>query len=83
MSTASTSGANDAGHETRVHGEDEHTAVNDVNELLRIVRRKVTVRVVAGSLPRWLSQHDAARYGCRFSRHSLGKPLWSPYWVMS
>ncbi len=48
MSTASTPGANNAGHETRVHGEDEDTAVNDVNELLRVVQRKVTVKGSGG-----------------------------------
>ena len=31
-----------------MHGEDEHTAVKDVNELLRIVRRTVTVKGSGG-----------------------------------
>jgi len=41
-------GANDAGHENRVHGEDERLAVNEIDELLRVVRRKVTVKGSGG-----------------------------------
>jgi len=46
--TANTSGADDAGHQTPVRGENEHTAVNDVDQLLRVVRRKVTVKGSGG-----------------------------------
>jgi hypothetical protein len=41
-------GANNAGHETRVHGEGEHLAANEVDELLRVVQRKVTVKGSGG-----------------------------------
>ncbi len=40
--------ADNAGHKTRVPGEGEHLAVDDVNELLRVVRRKVTVKGSGG-----------------------------------
>jgi len=43
-----TPGADEVGYETRVHGEDKHLTVNDVNELLRVVQRKVTVKGSGG-----------------------------------
>ncbi len=43
-----TSGADEAGQRDRTHGKDEHLAVNDVNELLRVVQRKVTVKGSGG-----------------------------------
>jgi len=43
-----TSGANNTGQRDRVHGEDEHLAVKDVDELLRVVQRKVTVKGSGG-----------------------------------
>jgi|GEM_PF-2813272 len=46
--TGGTSGTNNAGHETRVRGKDEDRAVNDVDELLRVVQRKVTVNGSGG-----------------------------------
>ena len=42
------SGANNSGQRDRVHGEDEDRAVNDVDELLRVVQRKVTVKGSGG-----------------------------------
>jgi hypothetical protein len=46
-----TSGVDDAGQlpqRHRVHGKDEDRAVNDVDELLRIVQRKVSVKGSGG-----------------------------------
>jgi len=48
MRVGDTSGVDDAGHETRVRGKDEDRAVNDVDELLRVVQRKVTVKGSGG-----------------------------------
>jgi hypothetical protein len=42
------SGTNNAGHETRVHKADEHLAASDVDELLRVVQRKVSVKGSGG-----------------------------------
>ena len=48
MRVGGTSGVNNAGKRDRVQGKDEHKTVNDVNELLRVVQRKVTVKGSGG-----------------------------------
>jgi len=48
MHVGGASGADEVGHETRVRGKDEHLAANEVDELLRVVQRKVTVKGSGG-----------------------------------
>jgi len=59
MCVGGTSGVNNAGQRDRVQGKDEHRTENDVNELLRVVQRKVTVKGTNGKADYWTYIQEA------------------------